>query len=62
MLLLLLLRSVDYSNWMLMRMSFRVFSPNACVGFFCEILDLEEKNVHTSSANAQCSLVEKGCS
>lgn len=45
-----------------MRMSFRVFSPNACVGFFCEILDLEEKNVHTFSANAQCSLVEKGCS
>lgn len=26
--------------------SFRVFFPTACVGFFCEILVLEEKTVH----------------
>lgn len=38
------MRSVDTANWMLMRMSFRVFFPNACVGFFCEILVLEEKS------------------
>lgn len=34
-----------------MSVSFRVFLPNACVGFFCEILVLEEKNTHASSAN-----------
>lgn len=46
-----------------MRMSFRVFFPNACFGgFFCEIFVLEEKNVHASGANARCSLEEKGCS
>lgn len=61
-LLLLLLTSVETTNWMLMRVSFRVFFPNACVGFFCEILVLEEKKAHASSANAWCSLEEKGSS
>lgn len=47
----LLLRSVEATKWMPISMSFRVFFPNACVGFFCEILVLEEKNIHASSGN-----------